>query len=77
MTGLDDEIQKSLTKRRVRNRLHEVADALDKDDRAAFIAALNDKSVPAVNIVRVMQARGFVVGESTISNYRRGLYEPL
>lgn len=77
MTGLNNEIRQAQTKRSSRNRIQEILDVLDDEDKAALRAALDDKSVPAVNIARVLRARGLAIAESTISNYRRGLYDAL
>lgn len=77
MTGLADEIQREPSRRKRRNRIHEVLDMLDETDRKALIDALNDENVSGISIVRVLKARGMHIGESTISNYRRGLYGSL
>jgi hypothetical protein len=57
-----------------RSRIDEICDQLSDEDRSDFVNALNDKNVPAVAIIRVMKRRGFVLGETTVSNYRRGMY---
>ena len=77
MTGLADEIRREPSRRKRRNRIHEVLDMLDEADRKALIDALNDENVSGISIVRVLKARGTPIGESTISNYRRGLYGTL
>lgn len=56
-----------------RSRIAEIADALSDVDRAQFLAALADRSVPAIAIVRVMRRRGYTIGQSTISQHRRNL----
>lgn len=77
MAGLADEIRNEPSKRRRRNSIHFVLDKLDEKDRQALIDALNDHSISAISIFRVMQARGLPISESVISNYRRGVYGPL
>ena len=77
MTGLADEIRREPSRRKRRNRIHEVLDMLDEADKKALIDALNDHNISAISIFRVMQARGTPIGESIISNYRRGLYGTL
>lgn len=77
MTGLADEIRNQPPRRRRRNQIDVVLDQLDKGDKQALIDALNDHTISAIAILRVLQARGLHISESTISNYRRGLYAPL
>lgn len=77
MAGLADEIRNEPSRRKRRNSIHIVLEKLDDKDRQALIDALNDHSISAISIFRVMQARGLPIGESVISNYRRGLYGPL
>lgn len=76
MTGLADEIKSEPSKNGgiKRRRIWQIADALDEEDRMAFLAALDDFSVPARSIVRVIERRGFQLSESVISNYRSGQY---
>jgi hypothetical protein len=52
-------------------------DQLDAKDKQALKDALDDENISAVSICRVMKARGLPLSESIISNYRRGMYEPL
>lgn len=74
MGRLTDEIQaeNSVTARR-KGRIDEIAEALPDDERAEFLAALDNRAISAVAIIRVMQRRGFVLSESVVSNYRRGV----
>jgi hypothetical protein len=58
---------------RRRGRIQEIADALDEQDRAEFLAALDNRALSAVAIIRVMKRRGFSLSESVVSNYRRGV----
>ena len=76
MTGLADQIknepiQSGGVKRR---RLWQIAAQLDDEDRAAFIAALEDVNVPARSIIRALAKRDISVSESVISLYRSGRY---
>jgi len=57
-----------------KKRIDDIADQLDDKDRKEFLAALDDHTIPAVSIVRVMQRRGFKLSETMVSNWRRGLY---
>jgi hypothetical protein len=52
-------------------------DQLDAKDKQALKDALEDENVSAIAISRVMKARGLPLSESIISNYRRGVYDPL
>lgn len=76
MAGLADEIKSEPSKNGgvKRRRIWQIADALDDEDRAAFLAALDDFTVPARSIVRVIERRGFQLSESVVSNYRSGQY---
>ena len=77
MAGLADEIRNEPSRRRRRNRIQEVLDHLDDKDKKALIEALEDQNISAIAISRVMKARGLPISESIVSNYRRGVYEPL
>lgn len=79
MAGLADEIKNEPSEQGgiKRRRIWQIADSLDKEDRAAFVAALNDFAVPAANIRRVLAKRGIRLSESVISNYRNGHYGSL
>jgi hypothetical protein len=77
MAGLADEIRSEPSRRRRRNRIQEVMDQLDAKDKQALKDALEDENVSAIAISRVMKARGLPLSESIISNYRRGVYDPL
>ena len=76
MAGLADQInsepiQTGGVKRR---RLWQIAAQLDDEDREAYIAALNNESVPARSIQRALAKRNISVSESVISLYRSGRY---
>ena len=79
MAGLADQIksepvQNGGVKRR---RIWQIAAQLDEEDRAAFIAALNDYAVPARSIIRALAKRDISLSESVISLYRSGHYGSL
>lgn len=74
MAGLADEIRSEPSRRKRRNRIQEVLDKLDAKDQQALRDALDDENVAAIQIVRVMKARGLPISESVVSNYRRGVY---
>lgn len=74
MGRLTDEIEaESAVAPRRRGRIQEIADALNEQDRAEFLAALDNRALSAVAIIRVMKRRGFSLSESVVSNYRRGV----
>jgi hypothetical protein len=73
VTGLRDEIANERPKRR-KNRIEQIAARLNDDDRVAFIDALNDPSITAVAIIRVLARRGIKLSESSVSTYRSGLH---
>jgi hypothetical protein len=76
MAGLADQIKSEpiQTGGVKRRRLWQIAAQLDDEDREAFIAALNDESVPARSIQRALAKRNISVSESVISLYRSGRY---
>ena len=57
-----------------RRRIWQIAAQLDEEDRAAFVAALNDETVPARSIIRALAKRDISLSESCISIYRSGGY---
>lgn len=73
VTGLRDEIASERPKRR-KNRIEQIAERLDDDDRVAFMHALNDPTVSAISIIRVLARRGIKLSESSVSTYRSGLH---
>lgn len=79
MTGLADEIKSEPSPNGgvKRRKIWQVADQLDKDDRKAFVTAINDRNVPAATLRRVLAKRGINLSESVISNYRNGVYGEL
>lgn len=74
VAGLLTEIKSEKRIATRRPRIDDIADQLDDKDRKEFLAALDDHTIPAVSIVRVMQRRGFKLSETMVSNWRRGLY---
>lgn len=79
MAGLADEIKSEPSDHGgpKRRKIWQIAAALDEEDRAAFVDALNDFSVPGATIRRVLAKRGIRLSESVISNYRNGHYGTL
>lgn len=57
-----------------KSRITSIVEQLSDDDRRDFLAALDDRNVPAIAIIRVMKRRGFALSETVVSNYRRGVY---
>jgi len=60
-----------------RRRIWQIAAQLDDEDRAAFVAALNDTNVPARSIIRALAKRDISLSESVVSLYRSGHYGSL
>ena len=52
----------------------QAAEQLPEKERAEFWEAVNDLTIPAPAICRVMQARGIRVTSASISKFRRGEY---
>ncbi len=52
----------------------QAADQLSEKERAEFWEAVNDLTIPAPAICRVMQGRGIRVTAASISKFRRGEY---
>lgn len=44
----------------------------DEEDRKDFLDALNDHSIPASNISKAMNKRGYRLAINVITRYRRG-----
>lgn len=53
-------------------RVREIGDNLPAEDKAAFIAAINDESITAPAIERALKKNGFSVAGTTIRRHRRG-----
>jgi hypothetical protein len=47
-----------------------VADRMPPDLRAEFVAAVNDRTVPAAGLARAVTARGYKIAEQSISRFR-------
>lgn len=52
--------------------LADIVKQLSKEERKDFLAALDDKSISAPAIAKVMRRRGFKLTPDVISRYRRG-----
>lgn len=76
MAGLADQIKSEPIHQGgiKRRRIWQIAAQLDDEDRAAFVAALNDPNTPARSIVRALAKRDIPLSESIISMYRSGHY---
>lgn len=72
MGDLFDEIKKSNVRKGNRSRIAEIADSLPDNDRKDFLKALDDHSIPASNIAKALEKRGFKLAVNVISRYRRG-----
>lgn len=79
MAGLADQIKSEpLVNGGIkRRRIWQIAAQLDEEDRAAFIAALNDDAIPARSIIRALAKREISLSESVVSLYRAGHYGSL
>lgn len=71
---LSDEIAAEKPRYRRGTKIDRIIEQLDEQDRIDFIAALRDKSIPNIVIVRVMKRRGFDISESGVSVYRSQTY---
>lgn len=71
---LRDEIAAEKPRYKRGSKIDRVIEQLEGQDRDDFVAALRDKSVPNVVLMRVMQRRGFDISDSGISTYRSKLY---
>jgi hypothetical protein len=47
-----------------------IADRMPPDLRAEFVAAVNDRTVPAAGLARAVTARGYKIAEQSISRFR-------
>lgn len=72
MGQLGSELQSETENKGITFRLQNVADQLCDDDRKDFVEALQDKTISAGTLSRVLKRRGIVVSPSLISIYRRG-----
>lgn len=71
---LRDEIAAEKPRYKRGSKIDRIIEQLDGQDRDDFIAALRDRSVPNVVLMRVMQRRGFDISDSGISVYRAKIY---
>lgn len=78
MTGLADQISSEPAKvGGHRRRIWQIMTMLDEEDQRSLRDALNDHTVPAVSIQRALAKRDIRLAQSTISNYRAGMYGSL
>ena len=47
-----------------------IADRMPPDLRAEFVAAVNDRNVPAAGLARAVSARGYEIAQQSISRFR-------
>ena len=47
-----------------------IAERMPPDLRAEFVAAVNDRTVPAAGLARAVTARGYKIAEQSISRFR-------
>lgn len=71
---LRDEIAAEKPRYKRGSKIDRIIEQLEGQDREDFVAALQDKSIPNVVIMRVMQRRGFDISDSGISIYRSKIY---
>ena len=69
--ALADAIQAARMKPGTKCTIGEIADQLNKDDRAALTAAFLDKKVSAIAIVKALTAEGWPATRSPIERHRR------
>lgn len=74
-TRLIDEIGAEKPQYKRVSKVNHILGQLDEPDRSDFIAVLRNKSIPLVVIVRVMKRRGFDISTTSISNYRKDIYD--
>jgi len=53
-------------------KIKRVLDGMDETDRKELIEALDDYTIPAPTISRVLERRGIDLDSSSINKYRRG-----
>lgn len=58
------------TRGRTQDRVSEVLDALDPDDREACLTALRDPTVTHAHLARALKAIGHEVGVSSVKRWR-------
>ncbi len=55
---------------RIKNRIDTIIEQLGEVEGQQFLDALNDHSIPATSIVRVMTRRGYKLSDTQVSNFR-------
>lgn len=72
MGDLFDEISKNRRGMGTKSRILEIFEDLSDEDRKDLKKALDDHSIPASNISKAMEKRGYKLAVNVISRYRRG-----
>ena len=72
MGSLFDDIAKEQARKGNKSRIAEILEALPADEKKDLLKALNDHSIPASNITKALEKRGFKLAGNVISRYRRG-----
>ena len=71
MTGFLEEVQAATTRPASSKLFDRVCAALDADDRAEFLVALDDPAVPYTALETVLSGRGVPVSDSTLRTWRQ------
>ena len=72
MGALFDDIKREQARKGNKSRIAEIIEKLPAEDKKDFKKALDDHSIPASNISKAMEKRGFKLAVNVISRYRRG-----
>lgn len=72
MSDLIKDILKENLSPQTNCKVREIADLLPKEDKDAFIDAINDETITAPAIERALKKNGFAVAGTTIRRHRRG-----
>lgn len=72
MGALFDDIKHEQARKGNKSRIAEIMEKLPAEDKKDFKKALDDHSIPASNISKAMEKRGFKLAVNVISRYRRG-----
>lgn len=72
MGELFNEIKSRSARKGNKSRIQEIAEQLSDSDKKDFFKALDDHGIPASNISKALEARGFKLAPNVISRYRRG-----
>lgn len=74
MGNLRDELIAEQQRPKRRTQLDIVVEGLSGDDLQDFVALLEDESVSATALARVLQKRGYKIHRQSINDYRRGTF---